>query len=165
MKRLVIVVCLCALVGACRMADGPLPDTKEPETANELGDLGRDVANVLAGDPQGRQDFTDDLLGFADLTAKPAAEAPIRELASQVLAAAVATKPSEAAAAPLLEQLYVAIAARQLSEGQIQALEENVQAAASRMGLDDVKARALSAQAGIVQQAVTERHRRWYEVF
>ncbi len=165
MNRLVIVVCLCALVGACRMADGPLPDPKEPEAANELGDLGRDVANVLAGDPQGRQDFTEDLLGFADLTTKPAAEAPIRELASQVLAAAVATKPSEAAAAPLLEQLYVAISARQLSEGQIKALEENVQAAASGMGLDDVKARALSAQAGIVQQAVTERHRRWYEVF
>ena len=143
MKRLVIVVCLCALVGACRMADGPLPDPKEPEAANELGDLGRDVANVLAGDPQGRQDFTEDLLGFADLT----------------------TKPSEAAAAPLLEQLYVAVSARQLSEGQIKALEENVQAAASGMGLDDVKARALSAQAGIVQQAVTERHRRWYEVF
>ena len=115
--------------------------------------------------PRAGRTSSDDLLGFADLTAKPAAEAPIRELASQVLAAAVATKPSEAAAAPLLEQLYVAISARQLSEGQIKALEENVQAAASRMGLDDVKARALSAQAGIVQQAVTERHRRWYEVF
>ena len=75
---------------------GRFPTPRSRTTANELGDLGRDVASVVAGDPQARQDFVDDLLGFADLTTKPAAEAPIRELASQVLAAAVATKPSEA---------------------------------------------------------------------
>ena len=89
----------------------------------------------------------------------------MKQLAAQIVEAVVATKPSESAVAPLLEHVYVAIAARELSEGQVKTLEGNVQAAASRFGVDDVKARALGAQVGIVQQAVTARHRRWYEVF
>jgi len=165
MKALLLAACVCLLSVSCRMADGPVPDAKDPDAANELGDLGRDVSNILGGDAQGRQDFLDDLLGFADLEATPAAEAPIKALGTQVIDAAVATKPTEATMAPLLAHLYVAITARQLSEGQVKTMEENVRTAASGIGLDDVKARALAAQAGIVQQAVTERHRRWYEVF
>jgi hypothetical protein len=165
MSRLSILLCLSLSLTACRMADGPVPNAKADEVPNQLGDLGRDLSGVVNGDAQARQDFVDDMMVFVDLQKSPGAEAPVKALATQVLDAAVATKPSEAASAPLLEHLYVAIAARQLSEGQVKTLEENVQAAASRIGLDDVKARALAAQAVIVQQAVTERHRRWYEVF
>jgi hypothetical protein len=167
MNRVSIAVCLSVSISlaACRMADGPMPNPKADEVPNQLGDLGRDLSGVVNGDTQARQDFMDDLMVFVDLQKSPGAEAPVKALGAQVIDAAVATKPSEAATAPLLEHLYVAIAARELSEGQVKTLEENVQAAASRIGLDDVKARALAAQAGIVQQAVTERHRRWYEVF
>ena len=166
MSRVWIVVCLVASVtAACRMADGPLPNPKADEVPNQLGDLGRDLSGVVNGDVQARQDFVDDMMAFVDLEEAPEAEAPVKQLASQVLDAVVATKPQEAAVAPLLEHLYVAIRARELSENQVKTLEENVQTAASRMGVDDVKARALAAQAGIVQQAVTDRHRRWYEVF
>ena len=167
MNRVSIALCLSISIStaACRMADGPMPNPKADEVPNQLGDLGRDLSGVVNGDAMARQDFVDDLLVFVDTGKSPNAEAPVKALAAQVIDAAVATKPSEAAAAPLLEHLYVAISARQLSEGQVKTLEENVQAAASRMGLDDVKARALASQAGIVQQAVTERHRRWYEVF
>lgn len=168
MKRAWIVLCLSistSMTAACRMADGPLPDPKADEAPNQLGDLGRDVSGVVAGDTQARQDFMDDLMAFVDLEQTPNAEGPVKALGTQVLDAAVATKPTEAAVAPLLEHLYVAIKARQLSEGQVKTLEGDVLAAASRMGLDDVKARALASQAVIVQQAVTDRHRRWYEVF
>jgi hypothetical protein len=147
------------------MADGPMPDPRADEAPNQLGDLGRDLSGVVNGDPQARQDFMDDMMAFVDLEESPGAEAPVKVLATQVLDGVAAARPSEAAVAPLLEHLYVAIKARQLSEGQVKALEEDVQAAASRIGFDDVKARALAAQVGIVQQAVTDRHRRWYEVF
>jgi hypothetical protein len=166
MKRAWIAFCLSlALLAGCRMADGPVPDSKAEDVPNQLGDLGRDLSGVVNGDPQARQDFVDDLMAFADLEASPDAEAPVKALAAQVLDAVAATKPSEAATAPLLERLYVTISARQLSEGQVKTLQEDVQAAATGLGVDDVKARALAAQVGIVQQAVTERHRRWYEVF
>jgi hypothetical protein len=166
MSRVWIVVCLVASVtAACRMADGPLPNPKADEVPNQLGDLGRDLSGVVNGDAQARQDFLDDMMAFVDLEQAPDAEAPVKQLAGQVIDAVVATKAQESAVAPLLEYLYVAIRARELSENQVKTLEENVQTAASRMGVDDVKARALAAQAGIVQQAVTDRHRRWYEVF
>jgi hypothetical protein len=166
MSRVLIVVCLLAFVtAACRMADGPMPNPKADEVPNQIGDLGRDLSGVVNGDSQARQDFMDDMMAFVDLDRAPDAEAPVKQLAGQVLEAVVATKPQESAVAPLLEHLYVAITARELSETQVKTLEESVQTAASRIGVDDVKARALAAQAGIVQQAVTERHRRWYEVF
>ena len=163
MSRLLLILCLCAsMTAACRMADGPMPDTKADEVPNQLGDLGRDLGGVVNGDPQARQDFVDDLMVWVRT---PESEAPVKQLAAQVIDAVVATKPTESAVAPLLEHLYVAITARELSEGQVKTLEGDVQADASRLGLDDVKARALAAQVGIVQQAVTARHRRWYEVF
>ena len=165
MNRLWIALCICALTAACRMADGPVPSAKVDEVPNQIGDLGRDLSGVVNGDPQARQDFMDDMMVFVDLQESPDAAGPVKDLANQVLDAVVATKPQESAVTPLLEHLYVAISARQLSENQVKTLEGDVQAAASRMGLDDVKARAMGAQAGIVQQAVTERHRRWYEVF
>ena len=167
MNRALIAVCLSLALSnaACRMADGPLPDSKDPDIANQLGDIERDLENVLSGDPQGRQDFEDDLMRFADLAARPEAEAPIKQLSSQVVEAVTATKAKGGALTPLVERLYVAINARQLSEAQAKALGEDVLAALSRMGLDDVKARAIAAQVAIVQQAVTDRHRRWYEVF
>lgn len=154
-----------SMTAACRMADGPVPNPKADEVPNQLGDLGRDLSSVVNGDTQARQDFVDDMLVFVDVKKSPAAEGPVKTMATQVIDAVVATKATEAVTAPLLERLYVVVSARQLSEGQLKTLQEDVQAAASRMGLDDVKARALAAQAGIVQQAVTERHRRWYEVF
>lgn len=167
MNRVLIAVSLSIALStaACRMADGPVPDAKDPDIANQLGDIQRDLENVLSGDPQGRQDFEDDLMRFADLSARPEAEAPIKQLSTQVVDAVVQTKAQGAAVTPLIERLFVAINARDLSEGQAKALGEDVLGALSRMGVDDVKARAIVAQVAIVQQAITDRHRRWYEVF
>ena len=167
MNRVSIAVCLSLSLSmaACRMADGPVPDAKDPDIANQLGDIERDLENVVSGDPQARTDFEDDLMRFADLEAAPEAEAPIKQLSSQITEAVAATKAKGAALTPLVERLFVAINARELSEGQVKALGDDVLAALSGLGLDDVKARAIAAQVGIVQQAVTGRHRRWYEVF
>lgn len=142
-----------------------MPNAKADDGPNQVGDLARDLGNIMAGHEEARQDFMEDLMVFVDLEDAPDAEAPIQALGQQVMDAVMATKASEAAVVPLLEQVYVALTARELSENQVKTLQANVQGAATQLGVDDVKARALAAQAGIVQQAVTERHRRWYEVF
>jgi len=165
-RACVTVLCACVLVTAsCRMSDGPLPDAKADDGPNQVGDLARDLGNVAAGHEEARQDFIEDLMVFVDFEDTPNAEAPIKALGQQMMDIMVATKASEAAVVPLLEQVYVALNARQLSENQVKALQDGAQSAAAQLGVDDVKARALGAQVGIVQQAVTERHRRWYEVF
>lgn len=142
-----------------------MPNAKADDAPNQVGDLARDLGNIAASHEEARQDFMEDLFVFVDLEDAPAAEAPIKVLGQQVMDVMVSTKASEAAVVPLLEQVYVALTARELSENQVKRLQDDVQGAATRLGVDDVKARALGAQVGIVQQAVTERHRRWYEVF
>ncbi len=162
----VLVMCVCLLgTASCRMADGPIPDAKAEDAPNQVGDLARDFGNVAAGHEEARQDFMEDLMVHVDLEDAPGAEAPVKVLGQQVLELAASNKVSEAAVVPLLEHVYVALRGRELSENQVKSLQEGVQGAATQLGVDDVKARALAAQVGIVQQAVTERHRRWYEVF
>jgi hypothetical protein len=167
MKRLPLsIVCLFALVlTSCRMADGPVPNPKEGETANRVGDLSRDLSNVAAGHGEATADFMEGLLQFVDLGDKPDAEAPVKELGNQLVAAFTETKASDRAVVPLLEHVVVGLEARDLSENQVEQLKENVLKAATDLGVADVKARALAAQIEIVQHAVTDRHRRWYEVF
>jgi len=159
-------ICLCAaLVSSCRQADGPLPDPKQGETANRIADLSRDLGNVAAGHPEAPTDFMDGLMAFVDVDGKPDAAAPVKELGSQLMAAYTASKASERAVVPLLEQVVIGLEATSLSEKQVGVVKEGVQKAATDLGVDDVRARALAAQIEIVQHAVTDRHRRWYEVF
>jgi hypothetical protein len=162
----VSVICLSALLlGSCRMADGPVPDAKQGETANRIGDMSRDLGNVAAGHAEARQDFMDGLMQFVDVGDKPDAVAPVKELGNQLMAAFTDTNASDRAIVPLLEQVVIGLEATSLSENQVQQVKEAVQKAAIDLGVGDVKARALGAQIEIVQHAVTNRHRRWYELF
>ena len=67
MPRFLVVLCLavaCAAAG-CRMADGPMPMPTGEDT-NRLDDLRRDLGDVVGGNAEGRKNFADDLLVFAD---------------------------------------------------------------------------------------------------
>jgi hypothetical protein len=166
MKLNFFVICLCAvLFSSCRQADGPLPDPKQGETANRIADMSRDLGNVAAGHPEASRDFVDGLMAFVDVGDKPDAAAPVKELGTQLMTAYTASKASERAVVPLLEQVVIGLEATSLSENQVEGLKEGVQKAAADLGVDDVRARALAAQIEIVQHAVTDRHRRWYELF
>ena len=160
-----ICVCAAALVSSCRQADGPLPNPKEDELANRVADMSRDLGNVAAGHPEATMDFMDGLMTFVDVGGKPDAVAPVKELGNQLMTAFTATKAPERAMIPLLEQVVVGLEATSLSEKQVQELKESVRKAATDLGVDDVRARALGAQIEIVQHAVTDRHRRCYELF
>jgi hypothetical protein len=81
------------------------------------------------------------------------------------MAAFTASKATERAVVPLLEQVVIGLEAKSLSEKQVASVKEGVQKAATDLGVDGVRARALASQLEIVQHAVTERHRRWYELF
>ena len=160
-----ICVCAAALVSSCRQADGPLPNPKEDEAANRVTDMSRDLGNVAAGHPEAPMDFLDGLMAFVDVGDKPDAAAPVKELGNQLMTAFKESKAPERAVIPLLEQVVIALEAKSLSEHQVQQLKEGVRKAATDLGVDDVRARALAAQVEIVQHAVTDRHRRWYELF
>jgi hypothetical protein len=146
------------------MADGPMP-TPGAEDLNRLDDLRRDVGNVVGGNPEARKDFADDLQVFVTPGARPEAPEAINELARLIADAAVASQLKEAAVAPLLKQVWVAVAARELSEKQVATLQADVRTTLAGLGVPEPSQQAISSQIVVVQKAVTDRTRRWYEVF
>ena len=135
------------------------------DDANRIDDLRRDLAEVVGGSAEGRKNFADDLLVFAELERTPDAAAAINDLARQISDAAVATQLKEAAAPPLVRQVWTAVAARELSEKQVTQLQADVKATLTGLGVAEQAAQSIANQVGTVQKAVTERQRSWYEVF
>jgi hypothetical protein len=146
------------------MADGPLP-MPTSEDQNRLDDLRRDIGNVVGGNQEGKKDFADDLLVFVQASAKPEAPAAVNELARLITEAAAAAQLKEAALPPFLRQVWTALAARELSEKQVTTLQADVKTTLTGLGVPEPSAQGISNQIGTVQKAVTERSRRWYEVF
>jgi hypothetical protein len=76
-----------------------------------------------------------------------------------------AAKPKDEAIPPLLKQVWTALAARDLSERQVTQMQADVRTALTGAGIGDPAAQTITNQVGTVQKAVTNRSRRWYEVF
>jgi TolB-like protein len=151
-----------ACVLGCSQADGGLPPAAG-EVPNRIGDLGRNLDNISRGDASGEKDLADDLMTFAQT--KPAADAPIADL-SRVVAQALSGRTLSAESVGVLaRQLWLTVAARDFSEKQIESLQADVRAAALAAGIAPEVAGAIATQAAAVQKVVTDRQRRWYEVF
>ena len=165
-SRLLTALCVAlALASAgCRMADGPMP-TPGSEDLNRLDDLRRDLGNVVAGHSEAKQDFLDDLMVFHKPGTNPDAPPAITELARLITEATAASQIKEASLPPLLKQVWVAVVARELSEKQVATLQADVRTTLAGLGVPEQSQQAISSQIVVVQKAVTDRDRRWYEVF
>jgi hypothetical protein len=162
LATLCVVVALSA--AGCRMADGPLP-MPNAEDLNRLDDLRRDMGNVVGGHAEARQDFLDDLMVFVKPGTKPEAPAAVAELARLIGDAATAAQLKEASMPPLLRQVWTAVVARDLSERQIATLQTDVKTTLTGLNVPEPSAQAIASQIVVVQKAVTDRERKWYEVF
>ena len=156
----VIVAAACQLA-ACRQADGPLPGATA-STPNELGDISRDLQNLASGDPSGPKDLSDDISHYAEGTnGGPAAATEL----SRRLGEALKGKTFKLAQAmPVAHTCWVTVAGRQLSEKQVDALQNEMKSGLMSLGANEQQAQNVADQVGVVQQAVTARHRRWYEL-
>jgi hypothetical protein len=146
---------------ACRQADGPLPETT-PSTANELGDISRDLQNLATGTADGPKDLTDDISHYAE--GATGGEPAAAELSRRLGQALTGKSFKLAQAMPVAHTCWVAVAGRQLSEKQIENLQNEMKAELMSLGVNEQQAQSVADQVGVVQQAVTARHRRWYEL-
>jgi hypothetical protein len=160
--RYVLVVAAALALGACRQADGQMP-TPSADTQAELGDIVRDLQNIAtSSDPQAPQDLVDDLKKYADrVEAEPAVEALSRSTASAVSGLELPEQSAER----LAHSLWTSIAAQELSERQIESLQTDMRLLLVSVGVTEASAEQVASQVGEVQQAVSARPRRWYEVF
>ena len=149
-------------LGGCRQADGPMP-TPSQTYQEELVDVARDLQNVATGrDPNGPKDLADDLRKY---TEKPAARPLVDELSARTSKAIAGRELPEQDAQRLAHNLWVSVYAKDLSEKQIETLQNDMQAHLVSLGVDEDSARQVALQVGEVQGSVTLRPRRWYELF
>jgi hypothetical protein len=149
------------LGGGCRQADGPLP-TPTGEVPGRLIDLSRNLENIARGDAQAQTDLADDLYVFVDRgDARPA----IDELSRRTAGAISGKALPEQTAHELANKYWVSVAARDLSERQVDTLQNDVRSLLVSAGVAEDTAQSVAEQVDIIQSAVTERPRRWYEWF
>ena len=156
-----LVVFFALSLTACRQADGPLPPTTGT-VPNELGDISRDLQSLASGSPDGPKDLADDISHYAEGTT--GGQAAAAELSRRLGQALTGKTFKLAQAMPLAHSCWVAVAGRQLSEKQIENLQNEMKTQLMSLGVNDQEAQNVAVQVGVVQQAVTARHRRWYEL-
>ena len=154
---LVLVAALGA--GGCKQGDGSLP-AKTNDVPNRLGDLQRDLAAVVGGEQGAIQDLTDDLLVFTD---EPEGQTATKALAMTVCSMLVKRPVNDEMQAKIVSLLWTSVAARELSERQVDGLKDDVRNTLLAVGVTQPDANLAAGRVGDVQKAVTLRTRRWYE--
>ena len=155
----------CSLSG-CRQPDGAVP-AETGEAPNRISDLRENVENVARGDANAPRELADDLKVFIDNEADNAADAmrAADELARRISTAVKGRAVPEQTGQQIARQLWLTMSARELSERQVDKLQEDLTAALVAVGSPEPSAQAVAEQAAAVQQVLTTRERRWYEFF
>jgi hypothetical protein len=149
-------------LSGCRQPDGPVP-TPDATVQEELGDVARDLRDIAtARDPQASQNLADDLRKYAQ---RPSAVPAVDELSRRTAGAVAGSQLTEQAAQRLTHNLWLSVAARDISERQIESLQNDTQSLLASVGIPEERAQQVAVQVGEVQRAVTSRPRRWYEFF
>lgn len=159
--RRALCVAVVTLLGtaACRQPDGPLPQ-ETGEVPNRLHDLQRDLQSVAAGEPDGPKDLADDLAVFVD---EPEGVMAARTLAGSVSVVILKRTVSDDVVKQLAATLWKAVASRELSERQVDAVKDDMRGTLISIGVSQRDANAVADRVGQTQKAVTHRTRHWYE--
>ena len=157
-----IALVLPLLLPGCRQADGPMPEPSG-EVPNRLADITRDLQAVARGDEQARQDLADDVTVFVDSDGE--ARMAINELSRRTAEVVTGSRLSEQSAQRLSQQLWTAAAARELSQRQVETLQGEMHALLVEIGVPEDRAENVATQVGEVQRRLTDRPKRWYQLF
>ena len=160
--RYALVLFAATVLMSCRQADG-IMRTPTSDAQEDIYDLSRDLQNVAGGNSDAPAEFAQDIHKYAadKASAKPAVDELVRR-ATSTLGGSMLT---EQTARQLAHSLWMTVAARDLSERQIETLQNEVRTILTSTGISEENAQQVAAQVGEVQLAVTDRQRRWYELF
>jgi hypothetical protein len=145
--------------GACKQGDGAMP-AESGDVPNRLGDLKRDLEAVVSGDHQAVQDLTDDLMVFID---EPEGQAMTKAMSTTICSMLVKRPVNDETQTKIVHLMWTAVAARELSERQMDALKDDVRNTLLSVGVTQPDANLAAGRVGEVQKAVTLRTRRWYQ--
>jgi predicted small lipoprotein YifL len=157
-----LAVMLLLAAAGCRQPDGPMP-TPSPDAQEDLSDISKDLTYIATGsDPAAPNDLAYDLRKY---TEDEDGIRAVDELSRRTAGAVANKKLPEQTAQRLAHTLWLSIAAPDLSDRQVEALQNDTQSMLMSIGVVDTDAEQVAAQVGEVQRAITRRQRRWYEWF
>lgn len=156
---LVLALALCAI--GCRQPDG-LPPTPTAEQSNEIGDIARDMINVVNKNPEAPEDLRGDLSRYSQ-TQDVASETDA--LARQLAQALAGARLDDETAQRLAHTLWLGLTAREFSESQIDALKSDLKTILTSAGVPEDRAQPVADRLGAVQTLITNNPRRWYQLF
>ncbi|MBI2188720.1 MAG: hypothetical protein HYU37_16605 [Acidobacteria bacterium] len=158
-------ICTLLLIAAgCRQPDGPMP-TPSRDAQEDLADISKDLTYIATGsDPAGPTDLAYDLRKYVPEDENDAAPV-VDELSRRAATAVRSKKLPEQTAQRLAHTFWLTISARDLSDRQVETLQNDTQSMLMSIGVVDQQAEQVAAQVGEVQRAITRRQRRWYEWF
>jgi hypothetical protein len=159
-RVLFVVLFTGACAAGCRQSDGAWPTDTGGDTPNRLHDLTRDLQSVAAGEADAPKDLADDLAVFAE---EPAGASAARTLGDSISNTIRKRTASEDTCKQMASILWKAVASRQLSERQVDALKDDMRGVLTSLGVAQADANAVADRIGQTQKAVTVRTRSWYE--
>lgn len=159
---LIIVGVVLCLAG-CRQPDGIVPAVDE-ENANRITDVANDLRAVGRGDEDGRRGLVDDLAVFPD-EHNPTAVAAARGFGEKVADALAGVDLNDEQAEKVARSCWTLVAVSDLSDRQVEALQQELGGHLREIGVPEDRVATLVAEMPAVQQGITSRPRRWYELF
>ncbi len=160
-RAIIAIVVVAAVTSACRQADGPVP-TPNATVQEELQDVARDLENAASKNPDAPEDLAHDLRKYV---IRQGATPAVEELSRRTTQALQSSKLTEQAAQQIAHNLWITVWARELSERQVESLQNDMQSLLMSVGIAEPNAKQVAAQVGDVQRAIGDRPRRWYELF
>lgn len=136
--------------------------TPSAEAQSEIGDISRDLQSIAAREAQASADLADDLRKYTELTSL---EPAIDELSRRTASAVAGSALTDHTAQQLANNLWVAVVAREMSESQIESLQDDLTSVLMSAGIEEGRAQPVAGQVEEIQRLVTTRTRRWYEFF
>jgi len=145
-------------LAACKQPEGamPVPTGEQP---NKLEDISRDLQNLASRDANAPMELSDDLASM-DPVRRPAES--ITELSRRLATALGGTTLSDDDAKRVANQLFVVLAAQELSGSQIDQLGTELQTTLTGIGADAQAAAAVSTTAKELASTLTRNRKRWY---
>jgi hypothetical protein len=158
---LALPLALSLCLSGCRQADGPTP-TPNREQTNEIGDIARDLMNAANKDPQAPEELQNDIAKYGS---NDEAVQQMNLLAQEVSQALAGARLDDQTAQSLAKTLWLGLAAKDLSERQVETLGRDVKTTLASTGVPEARAQSIADRLSAVQKTITANPRRWYQVF
>jgi hypothetical protein len=149
---------LMLVLSGCRQPDGSVP-APQGEQTNRVDDISRDLQNLANNDANAPAELYDDLTYLESVPRPPER---LKEMADALAVALRGGKLPDADARQAATLIFQLVAARDLSQGQIERVGSELRSALVKAGATPDVADRVSAAGAALAGDVTQNKKRWY---